>query len=180
MKRRRDEGATRWGCRSRKAGCDSMFRRDATGACTYGRGVRWLLRMSVSAREGLVHRRIKEQKFYTDAESRVVRSRASGKVPPCGGNFSVARRVKGLGIELHFQGSLRARVRVGAVRENGISGGSVRGVRCDDRLWQCRGCGIGCTFCRAEREAKKPPTGPRNGPFGYVLTQNRPKNRISA
>ena len=27
--------------------------------------------------------------------------RASGKVPPCGGNFSVARRAKRLGIELH-------------------------------------------------------------------------------
>lgn len=139
-----------------------------------------LLQMSVSACEGLVHRHIKEQKFYTDAESRVVRSRASGKVPPCGGNFSVARRVKGLGIELHFQGSLRARVRVGAVRETEFRADRSAEFGATTGCGSAADGGIGCTFCRAEREAEKPPTGPRNGLFRYVLTHNRPKNRISA
>ncbi len=94
---------------------------------------------------------IKEQKFYTDAESRVVRLRASGKVPPCGGNFSVARRGKRLGIELRFQGSRRARVRVRAVRENGSLGRMVRrGIPSDDGLWQCRAKrGDGYAFCHA-------------------------------
>ncbi len=94
---------------------------------------------------------VKEQKFYTDAESRVVRLRASGKVPPCGGNFSVARRGKRLGIELHFQGSRRARVRVRAVRENGSLGRMVRrGIPSDDGLWQCRAKrGNGYAFCHA-------------------------------
>lgn len=127
------------------------FRRDATGACTYGNGRKAFVNVGFDMRRFVVYGHIKEQKFYTDAESRVVRLRASGKVPPCGGNFSVARRGKRLGIELHFQGSRRARVRVRAVRENGSLGRMVRrGIPSDDGLWQCRAKrGNGYAFCHA-------------------------------